>query len=50
MDKKTIKLTVRVTEEDYNRLLQRAERLGIGVATAIRMAVREREVLNHEQH
>jgi predicted DNA binding CopG/RHH family protein len=49
MEKKTIKLTVRVTTEDYNRLVKKAERLGIGVATVIRMAVRKKEV-NHEQH
>jgi predicted DNA binding CopG/RHH family protein len=40
-DKKTIKLTVRVAKEDYDKLLQKAEKLGIGVATAIRMAVRK---------
>lgn len=41
MEKKVIKLTVRVTEDDYKKLLQKAERQGIGVATVIRMAVRD---------
>ncbi|MEW6116151.1 MAG: hypothetical protein AB1553_04530 [Nitrospirota bacterium] len=41
MEKKAIKLTVRVTADDYKKLLQKAEQQGIGVATVIRMAVRQ---------